>query len=76
MGEMAGVVLPVPDVVDSGGGVYPQSPHSDRRGNLLALRGGAQRQPHSKFDSQPTRLFRRWRDARRRRHRESQAPRF
>jgi hypothetical protein len=49
VGEMVGVAVPVPDVVDGGGGVYPQSPQSGRFLFLLDLRGGAQLQPHGKF---------------------------
>jgi hypothetical protein len=46
---MAGVVVSVPDVMDDGGGVYPQSPEYERVRFLLDLRRGAQRQPHHKF---------------------------
>jgi len=48
---MVDVDLRVPDGVDGGGGVYSQSPDSDRIGFLLDLHGGAQRQPLGKFQS-------------------------
>ena len=44
---MVDVALPVSDVVDSGGGVYPQPPEQERKLVLLHLRSGAQRCAHS-----------------------------
>lgn len=49
LGTMVGMVVLVPDVMDGGGGAYPQSPDAAGFGILLGLRGGAQRQPYLKF---------------------------
>ena len=46
---MVGVAVSVPDVMDGGGGVYPQSSQPNGSGLLLDLRGGAHRQPHCYF---------------------------
>ena len=37
---MVDLALPVPDVVDGGGGVYSQPSEQDRKHFLLDLRGG------------------------------------
>lgn len=46
VGEMVDLAVSVLDVMDGGGGVYPQSPDPDRLRFLFDLRGGAQRQSH------------------------------
>jgi hypothetical protein len=49
MGPMVGVALPVPDVVDGGGGVCPPAPQPDGISRLLDLRSRAQREPNGKL---------------------------
>jgi hypothetical protein len=75
VGEMVGRVLRRADVVGGGGGVYPQSPYADRIRFLLDLRGGAQRQPHFKFQPGCSGIYRD-RSAARRRHRREGPIRF
>lgn len=71
VGAMVGVALPVPDVVDGSGGVYPQSPEPDRRCFLFDLRGGAQHPPQYKFEPGRSGVYRDRSAARSRRRRES-----
>jgi len=47
---LGGMAVPVPVVVDSGGGVYSQSPQPNRERDLHDLSGGAYRQSNPKLD--------------------------
>lgn len=70
VGTMVDVAVPVPDVVDGGGGVYPSSPDSEGLRVVLGLRNGAQRPPHLKFRPSRSGIRRDRLAARRRRQRE------
>ena len=54
VGAMGGLARSVPDVMDGGGGVYPQSPQPERKLLVLDLRGGAQHAAHDQLQPSHT----------------------
>jgi hypothetical protein len=66
LGTMAGLAVPVLDVMDGGGGVRSYSPYADRSRRLFHLRGGPQRQSDDQFQSRCPDSSHGWVAARRR----------